>query len=255
MTNRVGILAAAAAFSPAWLAAQQPGWIATPGSNPVTMRMNHPQGQTGPVTGKPFSATEVRHTVQTLADGSHIDQSESSTFTRDEQGRMRTGNDKTVVIFDPVAGFTYTLDLPSKTYYKAALSGHETNYSIAVAGNRTSISSSSSSGNARLHVAAARPAGQLEEELAVQLINGIPAKGTRVTVTIPARTFGNDRDLKVVNESWYSDDMRTLLKSSNSDPRFGSTTYELTNLVQAAPDPSLFEVPIDYRLRTEQGQH
>src|ERR1700681_3372617 len=139
MTNRLRIFAAAAAFSPAWLAAQRPGWITTPGSNPVMMRMNHPQGQTGPVTGKPFSATEVRRTVQALGDGSRIDQSESSTFARDEQGRMRTGNDKTIVIFDPVAGFTYTLDLPSKTYYKTPLSGHETSYSIAVAGNRTSI--------------------------------------------------------------------------------------------------------------------
>jgi hypothetical protein len=207
------------------------------------------------VTGKPFSATEVRRTVQALADGSHIDQSESSTFARDESGRMRTGNDKTVLIFDPVAGFTYTLDLLSKTYSKTALSGNETAYSIVVAGSRTSISSSSSSGNARSRMGAARSGGQVDEELPVQVINGIPAKGSRITVTIPAGTFGNDRELKVVNESWYSDDMRTLLKSSNSDPRFGATTYELTNLVQAPPDPSLFEVPGDYRLRTAHLQH
>jgi hypothetical protein len=48
--------------------------------------------------------------------------------------------------------------------------------------------------------------------------------------------------------------MQMLLKSSNSDPRFGATTYELTDLKQAPPDPSLFRVPADYRLRTEHSQ-
>ena len=89
----------------------------------------------------------------------------------------------------------------------------------------------------------------------MHVINGMLAKGSRVTVTIPAGTFGNNRDLKVVNESWYSDDMQILLKSSNSDPRFGVTTYELTNLVQAPPDPSLFDVPAGYRIRTAHWQH
>jgi len=61
--------------------------------------------------------------------------------------------------------------------------------------------------------------------------------------------------LKVVNERWLSDEMQILLKSSNVDPRFGTTTYELTDLVQAPPDSSLFQVPTDYRLRTAHWQH
>jgi len=253
MTNRLRILSAAVALLPAGLAAQQPSWIATPGSDPITIRMSPPQGQTGPVTGTPFSGTEVRHTVQALADGSRVDQSETGSFARDEYGRMRTGNAKTVVIFDPVAGYTYTLDVPSKTYYKTPLFGHEATYSIAVTGNR--VSTSSVSGNAVSSVSAAPPGAQVEEELPAHFTNGILAKGSRVTVTIPAGTFGNNRDLKVVNERWYSDDMHILLKSSNSDPRFGTTTYELTDLVQAPPDPSLFQVPGDYRLRTAHWQH
>jgi hypothetical protein len=55
---------------PVVLAAQPPTWMSTPGADCVTMRMSRPEGQSGPVTGKPFSATEVRHTVQMLADGS-----------------------------------------------------------------------------------------------------------------------------------------------------------------------------------------
>ncbi|HKA01147.1 MAG TPA: hypothetical protein VKE70_31760, partial [Candidatus Solibacter sp.] len=85
------------------------------------------------------------------------------------------------------------------------------------------------------------------EELAAQVINGVRAKGSRVTITIPAGSFGNDRDVKVVNERWYSDDLQVLVKSINNDPRFGITTYELTNIVTGAPDPALFLVPSDYR--------
>src|SRR5262245_33332894 len=103
MTNQLRIVAAAAALAPAWLSAQQPGWIAAPGSAPVTMHMNPAPARTGPVKGKPFSATEIRRTVQVLADGSQIDQSESSSFMRDEFGRMRAANAKTVLIYDPVA--------------------------------------------------------------------------------------------------------------------------------------------------------
>jgi hypothetical protein len=248
MTNTLRIIAATAAFSPFWLAAQQPASLAPPGSDSAIMvRMGRPQAQTGPVTGKPFSATEVRRTVQTLADGSHVDQSDSSEFARDERGRMRSGNANTVMIFDPVAGFTYTLDARSKTYTKTALSGDEATYTISVAGSRTSISSTSVD-----RPSSTRPAPS-EEELPAQVISGTLAKGSRVTTTIPSGTFGNNRDLKVVNERWYSDDLQVLLKSSNTDPRFGTTTYELTNFVPATPDPGLFQVPADYRLRTANG--
>src|SRR4051812_38765431 len=59
------------------------------------------------VTGKPFSATEERHSIQVLGDGTHIDNSETNRLFRDEQGRTRIerkgGN---ITIFDPVAGFS-----------------------------------------------------------------------------------------------------------------------------------------------------
>ena len=55
--------------------------------------------------------------------------------------------------------------------------------------------------------------------------------------------------MKVINERWYSDDWQVLLKSMNSDPSFGVTTYELTNIVQLQPDPALFLVPSEFRQR------
>jgi len=65
------------------------------------------------VTGRPFSATEERQSVQVLGDGTHIETSETNRLFRDDQGRTRLervgGN---VTIFDPVAGFSAEL-IPS----------------------------------------------------------------------------------------------------------------------------------------------
>ena len=39
-----------------------------------------------------------------------------------------------------------------------------------------------------------------------------------------------------------------LVKSSNSDPRFGQTTYELSNINRTAPGATLFQIPADYTM-------
>jgi len=87
------------------------------------------------------------------------------------------------------------------------------------------------------------------ESLPPQMVNGAMAEGTRTTETIPVGKIGNDRAISIVNERWFSDDLQMLVKSTSSDPRFGDTTYQLTNIVQTSPDPSLFQVPADYTLK------
>jgi hypothetical protein len=87
------------------------------------------------------------------------------------------------------------------------------------------------------------------ESLPAQMINGALAQGTRTTATIPQGKIGNDRPIKIVNERWTSNDLQMLVKSTSSDPRFGDTTYQLINIVQSSPDPSLFQIPADYTLR------
>jgi hypothetical protein len=47
-------------------------------------------GRGGVTIGRPYSATAVTHTVQMLADGSHIETTRSQVLYRDDQGRTRT---------------------------------------------------------------------------------------------------------------------------------------------------------------------
>ena len=39
-----------------------------------------------------------------------------------------------------------------------------------------------------------------------------------------------------------------LVKTVNSDPRFGKNTYELTNISRDEPNMTLFQIPSDYRI-------
>ena len=84
------------------------------------------------------------------------------------------------------------------------------------------------------------------EDLGTQTVNGVVAQGTRNTQVIPAGRIGNNRDLRVTNERWFSSEIQMLVKSVNSDPRFGTTTYQLTNISQGEPPANLFQIPADY---------
>jgi hypothetical protein len=84
------------------------------------------------------------------------------------------------------------------------------------------------------------------EDLPVQSQNGVLATGTRSTMIIPQGQIGNNRDIHIVNERWYSDELQMLVKSVNSDPRFGDNIYQLNNISRVAPDPALFQIPPEY---------
>ena len=86
------------------------------------------------------------------------------------------------------------------------------------------------------------------EDLGTLTVNGVPAQGTRITTLVPVGAIGNDREFRSVSERWFSSDLNLLIKSVSTDPRFGTTTHELTNISRQPPDPSLFQVPADYSI-------
>jgi len=199
------------------------------------------------VTGKPFSAIETRHTVQMLANGAKIESSDSDLLYRDDQGRTRveqTIDGKTItVIMDPVAHFVAILDRATKTVHKNPIPAEIVNGSVSVAKGQVRVLMSNESGR-NVHVG---PGFQLAvEDLGENLVNGVLAEGKRETLAVHPGAIGNDRDLQVIDVRWFSADLQVLVKSVNSDPRFGETTYQLTNIVRVMQDPALFQIPPDY---------
>jgi hypothetical protein len=199
------------------------------------------------VRGKPFSATEERHSLQVLGDGTRIENTETNRLYRDSEGRTRVEEmNGTVGIYDPVAKLRVVLDPATKTARKNS-SG-----TVFFANSGTTMFTNGfdrviTGQNERANPAAMKGVmAETTENLGSQSVNGVMAQGVRTTMTIPKGQIGNNRDIKVLTERWTSVDLQMLVKSINSDPRFGDTTYQITKVVQSAPDPALFQIPADY---------
>jgi len=197
------------------------------------------------VSGHPYSATAREVTLS--PDGAHIDRSHSEMVYRDDQGRTRREpeSDKRVTILDPTAGITYTLDPERKIATKRTMAPRAFEPQTRVpAQSPLEIATAQAKGRPNMNV----------EDLGTQVVNGVAAQGVRVTTLIPIGSIGNDRELKTVLDRWISPDLHVLVKSVTTDSRSGTFKYDLTNLILASPDPSLFQVPAGYTVEETAGR-
>ncbi len=214
--------------------------------------------------GAPFSADTYTELKQTLGDGNVIERKKSGATYRDSEGRVRIeqpvgpgvlagpAEGDVIVIRDPVAGVQWTLNPTTKTGVR---------FELPPAGSHVLPAPAPGGGGAPMRVPHERSQGQVRpplgenrnvEDLGTQNINGVPAEGTRITMTIPAGRLGNVRPIEIVNERWYSPQLQMVVKSRNTDPRTGDHLFEMTNIRLVEPAANLFQPPADYRI--EQGR-
>jgi hypothetical protein len=218
------------------------------------------------VTGAPFTASATTQTTQVLPNGTHINRTSAGAVYRDSQGRTRreetvgaegplsssgSASRQMVFIHDPVASAAYVLNPGNKTARKMAFAGRRG------PGSQTSAGGSGAGQEATESISGAAPnrhapfGGSVKtESLGTQVIEGVTAEGTRHTLTIPAGAMGNDQAIQSVSERWYSSDLQVVVKSVHTDPRFGQTVYQLTNVRRGEQPSTLFEVPADYTAAT-----
>jgi hypothetical protein len=237
-------------------------------------------GPMGTVTGAPYSAETSTQRVQVFADGNRIEQTTSGSVARDGQGRMRRDESlpglvskngdapHIVMIDDPVAQVHWTLDAQTKTAMKLSIpagknggpgplgmmpppTGATKDFFYAEAGTVTA------SGGRQVVVRSGAPPDDRDiakTDLGTQTVEGVPARGTRITRTIPAGEIGNVQPIVITTENWYSPDLKVLVMSKSSDPRMGETTYKLTNIQRSEPAPNLFQPPDDYTVKDQPGK-
>ena len=222
-----------------------------------------------------------KNTVTQYRDGEGRTRREFELQSIGRLGAVEPGGHKLITIDDPIAKVHYSLDLINKTatkmprgegMFNIALPAHAmgatgaagTVFAAAAAPGQvmvtrtlergvsspegpseftfaTSTSSISTSGRASKDAKL--------EDLGTRNIEGVEAKGTRSTLTIPAGEEGNERDLNMVVEKWYSDQLKTFVMTRHSDPRMGETTLRLTNVRLGEPPATLFSVPADFTVK------
>ena len=205
------------------------------------------------VKGAPFSATTTSTTQQTLQDGTTINRTANGAVYRDSEGRSRRevtftgvgplaatgGTHKMVAIFDPVAGAHYMLNPDKKVAHKMTLPAN---------GGADKAQAFEQKMQARQQQEEASGALKVES-LGTKVINGVNAEGTRTTHTIAAGEIGNSAPIQIVSERWYSPDLQTVVQSTRTDPRFGTTTFSLSKIQKTEPAATLFAVPADYTVK------
>jgi hypothetical protein len=258
----------------------------------VTVRFADFAGPGGAaVQGAPYFATIINESVQTLADGTRIVEKSKGTVARDSQGRTRRdmtlppiGNlsaadaPHIVIIQDPVAQASYTLNLTDKTAQKMPtppLLPSEPGAAASGAGNAIFVQPNVAAMVDKLAGGPDVPllpppmidkvfvtngqAGVCDgecqalrqattEDLGSKTMEGVFVTGVRTSRTIPAGQIGNEKPITIVTEVWTSPDLNTIVHSKRTDPRMGEQTFELTNINRNDPDPSLFTVPADFKL-------
>jgi hypothetical protein len=177
-------------------------------------------------TGCPFSAVIQLTTIQTLVDGTHIQQNVEALVYRDSLGRIRYESyaptetaPSMIEISDPVEGFSYII-LPRKA---AIASRHKLGQSAA---------------NAKVgvhdqHITAPEP--QISAET-------LGLSSWKVFWRPERDALGRLRQMRkemtALPQCWSSTDMGITLLETTSDPRKGDSERRMTNLEQTEPDPS-----------------
>jgi hypothetical protein len=234
------------------------------------------------VKGKPYSADTTTEIVQTLVDGNRIVHRTVSKFYRDSEGRTRReqtfGNvdpehpsphEVKVFVDDPVNGLAFVLDPASKSADKVHRSrefinerngeddAKRTMFKVVNDGVEGEQSGpgpmmikfrDEHSGDPNAIVMPDEKRDVVKEDLGSRNIEGVDCNGTRQTITIPAGAIGNEKPISIVRETWFAPAIATVVESTTDDPRYGKTTYQLTNVQLSEPARSLFEPPANYKM-------
>ncbi len=232
------------------LVAQQAPQPTQPASQAISADSTYGQRIRG-VVRFPYSADEVIVTTQTLADGTKITHKQLIKVYQDSQGRARyedfapgvesggqNDSPQSVRIEDPVVGARYILRTRDRTAQKTVMRRPPPPSLPRAPGASANLMQSPPVQPQHTH-----------EDLGTQVIEGVEARGERITTTIPTGAEGNDQPIQTTYERWYWPKARLMLLSITNDPRYGETVTRFTNLVLDEPPAELFQVPPDYTIQ------
>jgi hypothetical protein len=203
-----------------------------------------------PKTEAPFTLTLQTEWVKTLYDGGTITSVNQRKIARDSKGRIYQErwflvpkNGKalsemtTIQISDPGAHTHYNCFMLGQQQHVCEL--------VSFAPSVNAVYQMQSPVNTSI---AEEDGSFLHQDLGKQSMSGVETSGTRDATTYNPGVFGNDRKMTVEREFWYAPQLGINLLSKRSDPRFGSQTFTVTNLILSEPDSKLFDLPEGFKV-------
>ena len=256
------------------------------------------------VTQAPYSADYVSENVMSAIQGPDgspwISHGEHYRVYRDSEGRTRyerypatsgRPNGRTfppmVEIRDPVAGFTYIVDMEAQVTHRVAMDAAgagrggrgtlvprpqmqppmvsaelpaqlpaQTPPPMAVYGG-SMVGSPQVPRPVPPAPALPRPAPPVVEDLGDQIIEGVLAHGQRTTHTNTPPPGRGGVPQTVVSERWHSAELNVDVLTKNTTTSEGAANSEMTqklvNISRVEPDPLLFQPPVEFRIVDETG--
>lgn len=205
-----------------------------------TEQANPAPQQPGPVKGAPYTGKRILESTGTLRDGTYVDQVNTLIMSRDSEGRMRMENDNTIQIQDPIAHVSYILD---KKVHIARMAPRSTATPEQI----------QAAAQAELELEQARKITR--ESLGSKMMEGLLVEGTRTTETRAYGGLATGPMIKIVEEHWYSQELKLDIMTTIDDPRqITQMTSRLTEIQLGEPDPALFQVPPDYTIKDPKKQ-
>ena len=201
-----------------------------------------------PKAHAPFTAQLQTEWVRTLADGGTITVVNERRIARDSSGRVyqerwflvpKNERDKSkmtaIQISDPSNHTLYTCFM---------LDGRHTCHKTIYTPSTSTVFKMEGPPTGPL------PNGNgyaAHENLGNQSMAGVDTVGTKESITFNPGVFGNDSQMVVEREFWYSPQLDINLLSKRSDPRFGAKTFTITDLDLSEPQADLFKLPAGFK--------
>jgi hypothetical protein len=85
--------------------------------------------------------------------------------------------------------------------------------------------------------------------LGTSQIEGFAVQGTRSTHIMNAGVIGNDQPIATTTERWFSTEFKVDLVNISDNPEAGKHVRKLINMHAGEPDPLLFQIPPDFKVR------
>jgi hypothetical protein len=193
-----------------------------------------------PIPGLPLSAEAIEEYVAKNSDGTSAITINKTKYYRDAAGRMRSeiemrgsaaGTLVWVVLDDSIDGFVAILETEAKIAHRAKFpkpsSPNDWGFSLGTNGL----------------VGVSGKMTRKTEDLGKQSIGGVECAGTRSTTT-----SDDQPSLIAVDELWISKELELIGLQKHSGPD-SEMTARIQNLDRTVPDPALFVIPADYRIR------